>query len=168
MQVTGCWEISTEPPVRESIRYQALTSAELYQETSLIWIQPPPGTAGAEKESWIKMKVGPVFINRPDFLQERNLFSSQRFYFLSGWEHFLQERDLFSSQRLQFFCQGENIFCQESFLLSQRLILHRRAGSGKTFPPFSAYIQPESRAFAVKDKKVTKYKIKNYKNLLKR
>ena len=106
MQVTGCWEISTEPPVRESIRYQALTSAELYQETSLIWIQPPPGTAGAEKESWIKMKVGPVFINRPDFLQERNLFSSQRFYFLSGWEHFLQERDLFSSQRLQFFLSG--------------------------------------------------------------
>ena len=135
MQVTGCWEISTEPPVRESIRHQALTSAELYQETSLIWIQPPPGTAGAEKESWIKMKVGPVFINRPDFLQERNLFSSQRFYFLSGWEHFLQERDLFSSQRLQFFLSGWEHF------LSGKLLFITEASSfiagpdpGKCFP----------------------------------
>jgi len=80
---------------------------------------------------------------------------------------FLSERDFFHHRDF-ISCQGENIFCQESFLLSQRLILHRLAGSGKTFPPFSAYIQLEARAFAVKDKKVPKYQIKNYKNLLKR
>ena len=135
MQVTGCWEISTEPPVRESIRYQALTSAELYQETSLIWIQPPPGTAGAEKESWIKMKVGLVFINRPDFLQERNLFSSQRLYFLSGWEHFLQERDLFSSQRLQFFLSGwEHFLSGKLLFITEASSFIAGPDSGKRFP----------------------------------